>query len=46
MPESDSPWMAKWQALIGRLRAFCDCSAFAFHRARNKLRINNQGKIY
>ncbi|MFX0026706.1 MAG: hypothetical protein ACFE8M_09835 [Candidatus Hermodarchaeota archaeon] len=28
------------------LRAFCDCSAFAFHRARNKLRINNQGKIY
>lgn len=27
------------------LRAFCDCSAFAFHRARNKLKINNQGKI-
>ena len=28
------------------LRAFCDCSAFAFHRARNKLRINNQGQLF
>ncbi len=27
------------------LRAFCDCSAFAFHRARNKLRINSQGQL-
>lgn len=28
------------------LRVFCDCSAYAFHRARNKLRINNQGIAY
>ena len=28
------------------LRAFCDCSAFAFHRARNKLRINSQGQLF
>ncbi len=28
------------------LRAFCDCSAYAFHRARNILRINTHGKVY
>jgi hypothetical protein len=28
------------------LRAFCDCSAYAFHRARNILRINTNGKVY
>jgi hypothetical protein len=27
------------------LRAFCSCSAYAFHRARNKLQIDGQGKI-
>jgi len=36
----DTPLLQK------NLRAFCDCSAFAFHRARNKLRINNQGHIF
>jgi len=36
----------KTPILQRNLRAFCDCSAFAFHRARNRLRINNQGKIY
>ena len=28
------------------LRAFCDCSAYAFHRVRNILRINTNGKVY
>ncbi|MEJ2295728.1 MAG: hypothetical protein P8Y23_13315 [Candidatus Lokiarchaeota archaeon] len=28
------------------LRAFCDCSAYAFHRARNILQINTRGKTY
>jgi len=28
------------------LRAFCDCSAYAFHHARNILRINTTGDIY
>jgi len=28
------------------LRAFCDCSAYAFHRARNILRINTKGQNY
>lgn len=27
------------------LRAFCSCSAYAFHRARNKLQIDGKGKI-
>ena len=27
------------------LRAFCDCSAYAFHRARNILHINKMGQI-
>jgi hypothetical protein len=28
------------------LRAFCDCSAYAFHRARNILHINTRGQTY
>lgn len=28
------------------LRAFCDCSAYAFHRARNILNINTSGQTY
>lgn len=28
------------------LRAFCSCSAYAFHHARNILHINRQGQIY
>ena len=28
------------------LRAFCDCSAYAFHRARNTLHINKMGQTY
>lgn len=28
------------------LRVFCDCSAYAFHRARNRLKINNYGHIF
>ncbi len=27
------------------LRAFCSCSAYAFHMARNKLKINKSGKL-
>ena len=28
------------------LRAFCSCSAYAFHHARNILRINRWGELY
>lgn len=35
----DTPLLQK------NLRALCDCSAYAFHRARNLLKISSQGKI-
>jgi hypothetical protein len=36
----DTPLLQK------NIRVFCDCSAFAFHRARNRLRINSDGHVF
>jgi hypothetical protein len=42
---NDSHWKNIGCILQKNLRTFLSCSAYAFHRSRNKLRINKDGQI-